>query len=603
MNKLAVRVGFLGIAMGLLACSGSDSSAGQPEPGGQLAGAGGSGGAAGGAAGGSTSCSTNGDCSVGVCSAGACKEVSCAPGTTFCDANGVRTCAADGTPAQLAQRCGSDQFCLEKSGTATCNATACFAGDPICAGSVATQCEPDGSGPKPGGDDCAAAKQVCYGGQCRDLLCTPGQKLCDNGSLYLCSDAGASRVLVNTCNTLEVCDSAAGACLSKVCDPGKLSCDSTRVVTCNASGGGYVQTGLDCATKNDTCVQGACQALTCSPGQTFCKDNVSYSCSSDGTRASLIRTCSTDTQCVVFGSSAYCEPYFCPPNSVGCNGNVLATCAADGTNWLPGGTDCTLTNATCIGTACSPNVCTPNGLFCTGGNIQQCDDQGLTFSQLQFCALGAYCNTRTGLTSCAPTPCTPDTDGCAGEKLGHCSADGMSVGAGATDCGASNQVCTLQGCAKTAVDSLSSSAQIGTGGANELVANVIAVDSARKLTLIEAELSLPAARSLVWFVYVQTNADGMGEFDLEFQKSTSGSGAGYQSSGAISVELEAGKTYAIGVGASDGGFVYYYDIPPATPSLNFAHATGSVDVAFGPFDYSPGDQLPLYVSRLTTTTP
>jgi hypothetical protein len=611
MNKSAVGTGILGIAIGLLACSGSHTSTGQPEPADEMAGKagiGGSSGAAGANSGGSADCSSNQDCSVGVCSAGSCKEVSCVPGTTFCGASGVWTCGPDGTPTQLAQRCSSDQFCLEKSGTATCNATACFAGDPICDGTVATQCKPDGSGPKPGGDDCAAAKQVCYSGQCRDLLCTPGQKLCDNNTLYLCSDAGSSRVVVNNCSTLEVCDPTAGACQTKVCDPGKLGCDSTRVVTCNASGSGYVQTGLDCATKQGVCIQGACQAQACSPSLSYCSGGDVYSCSNDGTVGTLINSCTADSHCVVYGSSAYCAYYSCQPNSVGCSGNVLATCAADGSGWLPGGTDCALTSSTCIGNACSPNVCNPNTLFCKDGNVQQCDGQGLTSYQVQFCTLGTYCATRTGVTTCAPTPCTADTDGCVGEKLGHCSADGMSVGAGATDCGASQQVCTLQGCAKTAVDSLSSTTQIGTGSANELVTNLVAVDSARKLTLIEAYLSMPTTRNLVWVVYVLTNADGMGEFDLEFQKSTSGSGAGYQSSGAISIELEAGKTYAIGVGASDGNFVYYYDLPVAAPSLNFARVTGSADISFGasfdsaPFDVLPS-QLPVYSTRLTTTTP
>ena len=56
--------------------------------------------------------------------------------------------------------------------------------------------------------------------------------------------------------------------------------------------------------------------------------------------------------------------------------------------------------------------------------------------------------------------------------------------------------------------------------------------------------------------------------------------------------------------ASDGSFIYYYDNPLIPPSLNFAHVTGSIDTSLSPsFDYSPSQGLPLYVMRLTTTTP
>ncbi len=76
----------------------------------------------------------------------------------------------------------------------------------MCNGNLATECAPDGSGPKPGGNDCSLSKQTCYSGQCSDLACTPGQKLCDNNSVYLCTDAGTARTLLTTCAAGEVCD-------------------------------------------------------------------------------------------------------------------------------------------------------------------------------------------------------------------------------------------------------------------------------------------------------------------------------------------------------------------------------------------------------------
>jgi hypothetical protein len=593
MQKLAAGLAFFGLAACGLSCSSSHT---QNDP----ASASGQAGAVDGA--GNTECTSNRDCSLGVCGEGVCKDVSCVPNSTYCGDGGVWSCALDGTPAVLVQHCSSDQYCLEQSGRASCSATVCYAGDKVCNGSLATQCEPDGSGPKPGGDDCSAAKQICFQGECRDLLCTPGQKLCDDGSVYLCDDAGTTRALVTTCGSSEVCDEAAGACEFKVCDPGKLGCDSNRVVTCNASGSGYVQSGTDCAANNGVCVAGTCVPSACKPSQGFCMGNAAYSC--NGSVASLISTCSSDEHCAPSGSYAYCDPDVCQPGELGCNANVLATCNSDGSDWLPGGTDCSLADGTCSNAACVPNACSPGQLFCKDGNVQSCDWQGLTFSLSQFCAVGTYCATSAGVTSCVPTPCAPDSDGCANEKLGHCTSDGMGVEPGATDCAALEQVCTLQGCAKTAVDVISSPAQLSAASAGEFVGDVITVDTGRKLTQIEVDLSMPGTRTLVWSVYVQTNADGEGEFDLKYQKNGSGTGAGYQSSGAINLELEAGKTYAVGVNAADGSVVYYYDVPEQAQALNFAHVIGAVDTGFEPtFDFLPNGPTNTYVARLTTSAP
>jgi hypothetical protein len=171
-------------------------------------------------------------------------------------------------------------------------------------------------------------------------------------------------------------------------------------------------------------------------------------------------------------------------------------------------------------------------------------------------------------------------------------------------------VCTAQGCAASAVATLSTANQIGTGGEGEALINVVLVHTSRKLTMIEAYLSLPTARTLTWVVYERTNANQIGEFDLAYQKSTPGSGSAFQSSGAIGFELKAGKTYAIGVSVSGGGFGYYYDTSSSPQSLSFAHVIDSSDQGFGSpipmvFDISdqgsPSDVV--YNARLTTTLP
>jgi hypothetical protein len=560
-------------------------------------------------------CRTASDCGLDKeCTVGVCKDVTCVPNSTFCRNGSVSTCNGDGSTSTPTAHCTVDQFCLEKDDTAMCSATACSPGDPICTGNVATSCLTDGSGPKPGGTDCGKSKQSCYSGTCRDQICSPGKRMCDNGGLYFCSDAGTSRALLSSCGVGQVCDADAGACLPKVCDPGKLGCDSSRVVTCNGVGSGWNQSGPDCATTGSSCVAGACLPVTCVPGQSFCKDNKALRCSGDGTSSTLSQDCSQsqgNLHCESPNGYAFCTSPFCSPNAIGCYGDVLSTCNADGTDYLAGGTDCTLTNSACLNAKCVARVCTPSALFCASGNVQQCDDQGLTFTQSQYCASGTVCSSAlAGPVECDPTPCSADTDGCVGEKFGHCAQDGLSVGGTVTDCGAMSTVCTAQGCAASAVATLSTANQVGTGGDGEALTNTVLVHTARKLTTIEAYLSFPTNRSVTWVVYEQTNANQVGEFDLAYQKTTPGSGTGFQSSGAISFELKAGKTYAIGFAVSGGSFVYYFDSTTAPQSLSFAHVVDSTDQSFGTpvpavfnvFDQGSPSSI-VYNARLTTTLP
>lgn len=553
---------------------------------------------------GAPGCASNADCAAGVCSSGVCKDVTCVPNTTFCSGADVVQCGPNGVLLTVSEHCASGSYCLEKGSSASCSPTVCSSGDPMCVGSVATQCQSDGSGPKPGGVDCTKTKQSCYAGECRDQLCTPGQKLCDNGSLYLCAEAGTSRGLIIGCNTGQVCDEAAGACKPKICDPGLLSCDSTRVVTCNTAGSGWVQTNTDCATKSSACVSGSCIPIVCQANVRSCKDNNVVACNSQGTSQTVSTTCGTSSRCIDSGSYAYCLALSCDPGQPVCNGNVLTTCSADGLGYTTGGTDCTLTGALCGDAQCKPGVCTPYQRFCKDGNVQQCND-GFSFSQAQYCAQGTYCLSHSNLVDCSPTPCIPDTDACVGEKLGQCAADALSVVASA-DCGAQQMVCSLSGCVASAVDTVSTANQIGTASSSELLGNVVLVQSARKLTLIEADISMALPRTLNWMVFEGTNADFNGEFDFKYQKTTTATGTGFQSSGPIAVELEAGKTYLIGVTASDGSFVYYYDYQSAPLPLNFAHVIGSVDTYYSSGGSFDGYNQPIglaYHQRLTTTAP
>ncbi len=539
------------------------------------------------------------------CVDGACQDISCDPKTTFCNAGDVWECGPDGTTSTLSDHCTSSQFCLEKNHTASCSATACFAGDALCVGNVATTCAPDGSGPKPGGTDCGALNQLCYSGECRDPVCTPGQKLCDKNDLYLCSEAGTGKVLLSSCGDDSSCDSITGTCRPRICDAGKLSCDGTRVVTCNDSGTGFVQSGPDCATSNSLCQAGSCKPIICSPGKYICQGSSTVNvCNADGTATSFYSACYSASHCVddYYSFGAYCTSYYCQPNAVGCNGNLLTTCKADGSAWTAGGTDCTQSNAVCSNAQCKAKVCTPSARFCSNGSVQQCDSYGLSSYQTQNCGFGTYCRSQGNTADCASVWCSPNSgSSCVSEKLGTCSADGLSVLSGATDCAASSQLCTAAGCAASAVDTIGTSNQVGSNNYSNgyVYFDVLEVHSARKLTLLEAYLTLPAQRNLVWTVY-QRN-DSTGYFDLKYQKSNTGTGTGFQTSGAIAVSLAAGTVYGIGLSISGGGYAYYYDAAVSPQILPFATVTGGVSNSFGSSVYPYLTLSTLFNIRLTTT--
>jgi hypothetical protein len=540
-----------------------------------------------------------------VCRNGECLDIGCVPNTTFCKDGGVWTCGADGTTSALSEHCASSQFCLEKDHVASCSATQCFAGDNLCAGNLATQCAPDGSGPKPGGDDCSKANQICYSGECRDPLCTPGIKLCDNNKLYLCSDAGTAESLLSDCGDKAACDAVTGTCLPRICDPGKLSCDSTRVVTCNGSGTAWQQSGPDCAASHALCSAGACEPIICTPNSNVCNGNNLNTCSADGTSSSFYYSCSSSYHCVDSGSyyGAICSAYYCTPSAAGCNGNLLTTCKADGSAWTAGGTDCTLSNGICSNAQCKTKVCTPNTLFCSNNTVQSCDYQGISSYTYSTCGYAAYCKAQGSSAACSPTPCLPGATGCAGEKYGQCASDGLSVPTG-TDCAAASQVCTTQGCAASATDSIGSSNLVAAYNYYNLFADMVDVQNTRQLTLLEAFVSLPSTRSLVWVVYQKNLVNNVTSYDLKYQKTTTGTGSGFQSSGAIAVQLDAGKTYAIGVSVSGGSFAYYYDTASSAPLLGFGAVTGGFTASFAnSLSYVYPYLTTLYYVRLTTSAP
>ncbi len=534
------------------------------------------------------------------CSAGACQETSCVPNTKFCKDGAIYKCDSSGGGSSLSQQCGAGRFCREKDEDASCSSQACSANEPLCEGNVATSCQIDGSGPRPGGTDCAASNQACYQGQCRDRACTSGMKVCQHDDVFLCSQNGTDLSLLAECAVDEVCDGAMGACRPKLCEPGKVSCDGLRVVTCNEFGSAWLAGGVDCGAESKQCVAGACKNQVCTPSTTFCQDGNVYSCDSLGLSSSLSQTCQAEWQhCAPYGSYAYCESNQCQPGQAVCDSNVVKTCTASGT-LPPTGTACA-SDTYCDGGVCKPRNCDVDRFFCQSGDIYYCSYDGPP-QLAQTCEYDRVCKPVTDGATCAALPCSPTSTVCLGNKVGTCAADGLTLGKVTEDCAAAASICTADlKCAKTAMDTLGIAENVEGVGAGTFIGDAIDVTSPRKVTEMSLNLVLAASRELRWVIYEQTGQ----AFTARIDKLVSNvSGSGFQSSGALSYSLKAGKRYVLGVVVSGGDAVAYYDTAPFGPVTSFGNPVGRVVTYYqSVIDAGNLYQEYLYQMKITTESP
>ncbi len=208
---------------------------------------------------------TTTDCTAG---GGRCVEGQCEP--VVCEANGYVCqngesfrCNATGTKLTFDSGCGVSEFCDESTGR--CSSDSCQPGARICDGSIATTCLADGSGPAPGGTDCALDQLTCEEGACAAATCVPDQFFCDRASdptgMYVmhCQASGAMALPELTCNGTEHCDVESAACVANVCYPGSSACDGETLGTCTEDGAGILEPGEDCAAQGLVCsLAGAC---------------------------------------------------------------------------------------------------------------------------------------------------------------------------------------------------------------------------------------------------------------------------------------------------------------------------------------------------------
>jgi len=536
------------------------------------------------------------------CADGVCGGTSCVPNTKFCKEGQVYKCDSKGSGSMLAETCSTTEFCLEEDDDAECSDTACSAGEPMCDDTIATTCLADGSGPKPGGTDCADTGQVCYQGACRDQACTEGQKVCQHDDVYLCANSGSDVALLADCAETEVCDAMMGSCRPKVCEAGKMDCDATRVVTCNQYGSGWEQTGTDCTATDEICLAGACKKQVCTPSSYFCKDGHVQQCDSGGTKSTQYQYCDPGYM--------HCEPYYamsyascaynqCTPGQILCDGDYVKTCTETGS--LPvNGTYCGA-DKYCENGTCKQRECETYTYLCKDGDIYYCD----YYTQptvSQYCLSDSACKEIDGSFACVPLPCSPGEKSCLENKVGTCATDGGSLSSVSDDCTVAGNVCNSAGtCVESVAETLGTAENGENVESSYLIGDAVEMDSNRKVIEIEANLVLAAPRELRWVIYEQSGTTFVARIDKIVSNQ---SGTGFFSSGPMSYTLKAGKRYLLAVAVSGGNAVAFYDAAPWNLNLSFGNPLGRVGSYYASTisaDYYYQEYL--YQMRVTTALP
>ena len=521
----------------------------------------------------------------------------CEPGSTFCSERQVWLCD-DGTPS-LIESCSDDEECREEGDEASCRST-CFPGQATCDGDVATICDADGAGPKPGGTDCTEDGRICEQGECVDADCTPGESLCRNGDVYTCGVSGKDIALIDICMGDEICDPVLARCGLPTCEAGERDCDGARVVECSATGTGWQDTGVDCASEGEVCFEGKCEEPSCTAGTKICMDDAVYACP-DGLETVLEKECDTGYHCLETPatSSAICALNDCVPGQPVCHLNLLKTCTDQGT-YPQEGTECG--DDVCAGGECVPVICTPFEVVCRDGEIKMCDAYGAGYMLFEECGDGFTCALLADTPECIGQACTPGETGCVGNAIGECADDGVSLVSVTDDCAGGGNVCDASNaCAASAVDVAGVGEGVDPFGAEQIVGNVLDVHSNRRITALEANLNLEEPRDLRWVVGAWNGSS----FDVVASLITTNNPAvsGFFSSGALDYELEAGKRYLVGVGTVLSEAYIYRDEEPWDRELSFGSLIGGNSASYGSKIDESLYTYQLYALRLTTELP
>jgi len=541
----------------------------------------------------------------------------CDPGARRCEGHDILRCDATGGEEVVESTCFSE-LCRVRAGEPVCPPTTCAANLPTCDGSIATKCKVDGSGPVAGGVDCAASKQSCIEGTCRDVRCVAGTRSCEGNRVYLCAPDGSSLSIVEYCADNQECSDTLGTCIGKICEPNKSTCSGSRVTTCNSSGTNWLPASPDCADDGKACVAGSCEERVCTPSTTYCRDGNLYQCDPTGSSTTLSKTCRPGFEhCEVTpaGLYAFCVADVCTAGYKLCAGDVIKTCNANGS--LPAEGIACAKDEYCENAECKPRLCKLGTYYCKDQSVYSCEPNGpQLYTQ---CGVGEECRALltdvdesvdpsfyADLVWCVTPSCPPSHADCVLNKVGACAADGSSLSVVTSDCAADGKVCTADlTCASSATDTLGQDEVTGELAEDTFWGTVLDVRSPRKLTEIQQWIAFATTRQLRWMVYELVGS----QFVLRVDKTTTeASGAGFVSSGPLSFayQLEAGKRYALGVAVSGGGSVVVYDEVPFETKASFGDPLGAASTfsEFSSFNVAGGFyRWSTPRMKLTTTAP
>ncbi len=331
-----------------------------------------------------------------------CQAPDCTPGRYECQGSRLLRCNINRTRYSILEAdCGTPGQCNASAGR--CDAEPCTPGAHQCSGKDYQICTPQQTWASE--SLCSSAAQCNPALGCEKALCDVAEYRCDSASLQRCNINGNGWVPVYTCETPELCNSAAKRCDTPVCAAGEQRCTrEAKLEQCSPGHDAWL-TVSDCA------------ALATPP----------LTASSTGVSA----------VCDLTGSGQCLPQPMCEAGTRRCNGQFLERC--EGNAWRPEARCATpgLCNPLGAG-SCTPATCEPGGHRCvrseadpvaaepgasTGGlTLQACNATGSGFQTVANCA-DTFCDSARGQCDL----CEPYQALCREGTLYRCSADGQET--------------------------------------------------------------------------------------------------------------------------------------------------------------------------------
>ena len=289
--------------------------------------------------------------------------------------------------------------------------------------------------------DCGESA-VCRQGQCEDITPCVNSRDCD-GDTVCERDLGYCVQCVGDgdCSEATTCveNSCVPRCVSdNECKGGNLLChhDVGYCVECVEH--------VDCPDVYH-CRSGRCVVDECIQGEATCHStlNAKEICDEIGSETELVY-CPYETTCSSSATAVQCATWECQPGSARCteSGDGLEVCDDSGLSYTAG-MNCADMGGVCEAQACAEVVCEPGQRFCDSGVVYQCAASGTSFTSIQVCAAGQFCNADFG--TCAPLACAPGTAICEGTVSLSCRADGSGTDP-VTDCADEGELCLNGSC-------------------------------------------------------------------------------------------------------------------------------------------------------------